>query len=249
MPCARAWYHSPDELPELRRTRWRPRRSSVILAGTWISTSCTGCQAFWFDKVESLKLAPASTLKLMRLIGEKRSRRPSSLGRRCSALDARAACCRRNDLQRSTRFHYWRCGNDHGRFIRFFEFLREKNFIRQLSLKEIADLRENVQVVACSNCGAPIDLAAASACAHCGSPISMLDMKQPHQMLADLQHAAEPRPIDPALPLELAKAKREVEAAFGSQESDADWLSDAASSGLVQAGLSAIARWLEEVRS
>jgi len=205
---------------------------------------CTACQAFWFDKYESLKLSPASTLKLMKLIGENSSP-PKKLAEEsleCPRCSSRLLPT--NDLQRSTRFHYWRCGNDHGRFIRFFEFLREKNFIRQLSAKEIAELRENVQVVACSNCGAPIDLADASACAHCGSPISMLDMKQSHQMLAELQRAAEPRPIDPALPLELARVKRDVEAAFGPDNSDADWWNDAASSGLVKAGLGAIARWL-----
>ena len=32
--------------------------------------ACTACQAFWFDKRESLQLAPASTLKLFSLVGE-----------------------------------------------------------------------------------------------------------------------------------------------------------------------------------
>jgi len=203
---------------------------------------CTSCQAFWFDKYESLKLSSASTLKLMKLIGENASS-PGQIPDGLECPRCASHLLPTNDLQRSTRFHYLRCPNDHGRFIRFLEFLREKNFIRQLSAKEIADLREKVQVIACSNCGAPIDLAAASECEHCGSPISILDMKQSQQMLADLQHAAEPRPIDPALPLELAKAKREVEAIFGPDGSGFDW-SDAGSSGLVQAGLSAIARWL-----
>jgi hypothetical protein len=204
---------------------------------------CTACPAFWFDKYESLKLSPASTLKLMKLIGEN----PPSAGQPGDSL--RCPRCATellptNDLQRSTRFRYWRCSNDHGRFIRFFEFLREKNFIRQLSAREIAELRENVQIVNCSNCGAPIDLAATSACGHCGSPLSMLDMKQPQQMMAELRRAVEPRPIDPALPLELAKAKLEVEAAFRPLETGADWWNDASSFGLVQAGLGAIARWL-----
>ena len=204
---------------------------------------CATCQAFWFDKYESLRLSSAATLKLMKLIGENSSS-PQKLPEALECPRCASRLILTNDLQRSTRFHYSRCPNDHGRFIRFFEFLREKNFIRQLSAKEITDLREKVQIVACSNCGAPIDLATASGCAHCGSPISMLDMKQSHQMLVDLQYAAEPRPIDPALPLELAKVKREVEAAFGPDGSGADWWSDAGSSGLVQAGLGAIARWL-----
>ena len=68
-------------------------------------------------------------------------------------------------------------------------------------------------------------------------------MKQPQQMLNQLKQAAEPRPIDPALPLELARVKRETEHLFGPSEADSDWLSDARSN-LVHAGLAAFARWL-----
>ena len=32
---------------------------------------CVECQAFWFDKYESLQLAPASTLRLLKTIGER----------------------------------------------------------------------------------------------------------------------------------------------------------------------------------
>ena len=74
----------------------------------------------------------------------------------------------------------------------------------------------------------------------------MLDMKQPQQMLNQLQQAAKPRPIDPALPLELARAKRDVEVLFAGVESGPDWWSGVSSSGLVQAGLSAVARWLSK---
>jgi hypothetical protein len=205
---------------------------------------CTGCQAFWFDKYESLKLSPGSTLKLMKFIGEH-----SAPGKELLAGQLRCPRCSgplrlTNDLQRNTRFSYWRCANEHGKFIRFFEFLREKNFIRSLSPQQLDELRQNIQTLNCSNCGAPIDLAAASACSHCGSPISMLDMKQPEQMLNQLKQAAEPRPIDPALPLELARAKRDVEASLAGVASGPEWWSDASSSGLVQAGLSALARWL-----
>ena len=31
---------------------------------------CKPCQAFWFDKFESLKLAPGATLQLMKMIGD-----------------------------------------------------------------------------------------------------------------------------------------------------------------------------------
>ena len=62
-------------------------------------------------------------------------------------------------MQRSTRFEYFRCPHDHGRLTTFFDFLKEKDFVRPLTPPQIAELRKNIQVVNCSNCGAPIDLA------------------------------------------------------------------------------------------
>ena len=196
---------------------------------------CAECQAFWFDKYESLQLAPGSTLRLLKIIGERATPGPSQFA------DARCPRCSAvllltQDMQRNTRFNYFRCPSDHGRLIRFFEFLREKNFIRPLSQQQLDELRHEVQIVNCSNCGAPIDLAVGSACAHCKSPVSMLDMKQPEALLAQLREAAQPRPIDPALPLQLARAKRDVEAAFAHQEEPTD---------LVHACLNSVARWLK----
>ena len=82
-----------------------------------------------------------------------------------------------HDLQADTRFMYWLCPSEHGRFIGFLDFLREKKFIRTLSAQEIKDLKDKVQTVNCSNCGGAIDLMNDSVCPHCGSPISILDMK------------------------------------------------------------------------
>jgi len=215
--------------------------------GTDVSIdSCASCQAFWFDVHESLQLAPGSTLKLFTLIGEHSSSGRSGFADvlRCPRCAARLILT--HDIQRNVRFTYWRCDNQHGRFITFFDFLREKNFIRPLSPPQLEELRRNVQIVNCSNCGAPVDLATGSACTHCGSPISMLDMKQAEQLVAQLQRASEPRPVDPALPLELARAKRELEASFASLGSEPDWWKHASSAGLVEAGISAVARWLKK---
>src|SRR5437762_10251489 len=187
---------------------------------------CIPCQAFWFDKYEDLKISAGSTLKLIRLIGENSStaRIPPAEILRCPRCASRLLLT--HDLQRTTKFTYSRCGNEHGRFIGFLDFLREKNFIRTLSPKEINELRQKIQTVNCSNCGASISLATDSICAHCGSPISILDMKQPQQILNQLRQAAELRPIDPALPLELERAKHKTERLFGPPGSDSDWLSD-----------------------
>ena len=207
---------------------------------------CAACQSFWFDKFESLKLAPASTLKLIKLIGEHSTAAKPTLvtNLKCSRCATRLQLT--HDMTRSTKFAYWRCNNGHGRFITFFDFLREKNFIRPLSTHEIDELRRNIQVVNCSNCGAPVDLTSASSCAHCGSPLSILDMKQPQELLRQLQEAAEPRRVDPALPFELMRARRDVERLFGPQDIDKDWWNDASSSNLLHAGLSVVARWLSK---
>jgi DNA-directed RNA polymerase subunit RPC12/RpoP len=206
--------------------------------------TCTTCQAFWFDKRESLQLAPASTLKLFSLIGEQKGTRGGPLPSlmRCPRCSSRLLAT--SDLQRSTAFRYWRCDAGHGRFITFFDFLREKDFIRPLSPAQLEELRTNVQFVNCSNCGASIDLANASVCTHCGSPISMLDMKQAEAVVRQLQAAAQPRPIDPALPIDLARARRQAESAFphGSGEL---WWSEVSNAGLVEAGVNAVLRWLK----
>jgi ribosomal protein S27AE len=210
---------------------------------------CTGCQAIWFDKFEDLQLSPGSTLKLFTLIGERAAAgRSGTLPNvlRCPRCAARLLPT--HDRQRDTPFQYWRCDHEHGRLIGFFDFLREKNFVRPLTPQQLAELRQKIQTVNCSNCGAAVDLAAHSACAHCGSPISMLDMKQAQEMVSQLQHAAEPHAIDPTLPLELARVRREVEASFGSVGTGADFWKDASSQGLVEAGLGAVLKWLSRSR-
>jgi hypothetical protein len=207
---------------------------------------CWQCHAFWFDRFESLHLAPASTLQLMKLIGERGGSAPATLSAEMKCPRCARKLLPTQDMQRNTRFNYFRCSNSpgHGRLTRFVEFLREKDFIRPLSAQQVAELREHIQIVNCSHCGAAIDLASSSGCPHCGSPVSMLDMKQPEQMLAQLRALAQPREIDPALPLALLKAKREVNASFGGVDIDDDWWQNAASSGLVQACLGSLARLL-----
>ena len=207
---------------------------------------CLPCQVFWFDTHESLQLSPGSVLRLFRLVGERamtpRARTPG-----------RPACPRcgirlleTHDMQRRTRFEYLRCPREHGRLITFVNFLREKDFIRPLSAQQIEDLRRNVQVVNCSNCGAPIDLGHSTSCAHCGSPLSMLDMTQAGAVVTALQEAEQPKPLDVTLPLRLAQARREVDAAFAGFEREPGWFDAVSRNGLVEAGLGALARWLKE---
>jgi uncharacterized protein YbaR (Trm112 family) len=208
---------------------------------------CAACQAFWFDRLESLQLSAGSTLKLMKFIGEHSSPGKPSLPAVLCCPRCRASLRLAHNMQRNMPFTYWRCGNDEGHFISFFEFLKEKNFIHPLSAEQITELRQNVQFVNCSNCGASIDLASNSVCPFCHAPISMLDMKQPQRMLDQLKQAAEPKPLDPTLPMKLASAKLELETSLADHDHRGpEWWSDAGSYGLVQAGLNVVARWLSD---
>ncbi len=211
--------------------------------------ACPACRAFWFDKYESLRLSPGATLALFQMIGDTPPRR-SALSDNLHCPRCQARLLPTEDIQRHTRFRYWRCDRGHGRFITFFDFLREKDFIRPLSPEQIAQLRQQVQTVNCSNCGGPVDLTTGSTCPHCGSPLSMLDMEQAGRMVAALRDAAAPKPIDPALPVELARVRAETEAAFakasgtGGLATDT-WWRDASSRGLVEAALGVVSRWVK----
>ena len=125
----------------------------------------------------------------------------------------------------------------------FFEFLKAKDFVKPMTPAQIAALRQHVQTVNCSNCGAPIDLAESAACGHCGSPLSMLDLRHAEVVVRQLR-AASDRPIDPVLPLNLARARADVEAALGGLPGQREWYADVQASGLVGAGLHVIAGWL-----
>jgi hypothetical protein len=199
---------------------------------------CEPCQSFWFDGRESLQLSPAATLSLFRIIGERAARPQLRDADATKCPRCRGRLRRTQDMQRSTRFEYFKCPHEHGRLISFFEFLKEKDFIKPLTLTQIAELRQNLQTVNCSNCGAPVDLARGSACAHCRSPLSMLDMAQAEKVVEQLRSADRTgKPVDPALPIELALARAQVESAFAGLPDQRSWLDDVSASGLIGAGL------------
>jgi DNA-directed RNA polymerase subunit RPC12/RpoP len=204
---------------------------------------CAPCQVIWFDHLESLRLAPGGVLRLFQVIadGTPRSPAPLKLPVKCPRCELRLLLT--HDRQRNTPFRYWRCAREHGRLTTFFDFLREKDFVRPLSPQQLAELRANVQMINCSNCGAPIDLAGAPACAHCGTPISMIDLKQIEEMAAHLRRASEAsRTVDPMLPERLAREKSEVEALFASLRAD-DAPTRPSSVDLFELGLHVISNW------
>jgi len=208
--------------------------------------ACLACHVFWFDARESIQLSPASTLRLFRLIGEESSAEQRALtpAAKCPRCDLTLKPV--HDIQRTTRFQYRRCPREHGRLITFFDFLREKNFLRPMSPDQIEELRRNIATVNCSNCGASIDLAKESTCPHCGSALSILDTDQAEKLVAELRAADRSgQPVDPTLPLKLEQARTEVARAFKGFEHEAGWYDEVMSSNLVVAGLQSLTRWLK----
>lgn len=206
---------------------------------------CTACRVFWFDQRESLQLSPGATLRLFSLIGREATapRQPLSAVTKCPRCASQLVPT--HDLQRNVAFQYRRCPHGHGRLTTYFDFLREKNFVRPLSAEQLKELRQNVQSVNCSNCGAAIDLATSSTCGHCGSPLSLLDLKQAGLLIEQLQKAdSDGRTVDPALPMRLEQARREVEASFAALRGRPNGFATSSDGDLLTTGLSLLARLL-----
>jgi hypothetical protein len=137
--------------------------------------SCANCNLLWFDQSGSISLTPRAVLGLFQYIAQAAGapKTPLASSFHCPRCGGELALT--YDMQRSTRFTYWRCANDLGQLFTFNHFLREKNFIRSPSLAELAKLRDTVRQISCSQCGGPIDLTKDTGCTHCGAPIALID--------------------------------------------------------------------------
>jgi hypothetical protein len=136
---------------------------------------CFGCAGIWFDHLASVQLAPSAVIRLFKEIYAHKSdaRRPREARLECPRCNG--ALVQSFDLSKTGRFSYFRCSAGDGRFTPFFQFLREKQFIRTLNAAELTRLRSQVQQITCSECGAPIDLEHSSECKYCHAPVSFLD--------------------------------------------------------------------------
>lgn len=174
---------------------------------------CFGCQSIWFDHYEATQLTPGATVELFRLIDER-----AAATARPIPSSARCPVCRKtlvftHDIQRTNRFAYYKCPDWHGRFITFFHFLREKQFVRSLSGAEIERLRATTRQVRCSSCGAPVNIEKEAACGHCRAPLSILDAGAVERTLRELseQERHSRRPPDPAAAIDALIAGRRTE--------------------------------------
>jgi len=151
---------------------------------------CFACQGIWFDEYESLQLAPAGVIGLFKLIHEHRDDQRLPLANPLLCPRCKERLIPSQDRVKSGLFNYLRCGQRHGRFITFAEFMIEKGFVRQATGAELAELKLHIGVVRCTGCGAPVDIRKDSACSHCGAPIAILDTEAVETALAAYQQAA-----------------------------------------------------------
>jgi len=154
---------------------------------------CGDCQALWFDSFESAQLTPGATLELFRVIHTTTpaTRRPMPADLPCPRCETLLAFT--HDLQHATRFAYYRCRYGHGRFTAFFQFLREKSFVRPLDAAELARLKETIRTIRCASCGAPVDIERSTVCSYCQAPIMALDPDAVEKALRELDVAEQKR--------------------------------------------------------
>jgi hypothetical protein len=174
---------------------------------------CSVCRAIWFDHFQELHLTPGATLTVFGVISTPAGRPTTPFPTALHCPRCRARLLLTHDRQRSTPFQYWRCDRGHGRLITFVNFLREKDFVRPLTPQQLEELRQNIQTINCSSCGAAINLVTDSVCAHCGAAVSMLDLPHMARTVGQLQAAASGRlAADGPPPAAAARGPTDIEA-------------------------------------
>jgi hypothetical protein len=136
---------------------------------------CFACAGIWFDQGASVLLAPAAVIELFKEIYAHRNDARQPASNQLSCPRCHDALVLSFDLCKSGRFSYFMCHRGDGRFTPFFQFLREKQFVRSLTAGELERVRSQVHQITCSACGAPIDLEHETQCKYCHAPVSFLD--------------------------------------------------------------------------
>ena len=179
---------------------------------------CYSCQAIWFDQYESAQLTPGAVMKLFEAIHQRREAEPRALAAVCRCPVCRRALALTHDIQRTNRITYYRCPESHGRLSTFYQFLREKNFIRSLTVGEIDKLKAVVKQVRCTSCGAPVNLERDSQCPFCRAPIAILDADAVQHTLDELSTEEQKRrSVDPHFAIDALLAGKRLEREAGGQ--------------------------------
>jgi Zn-finger nucleic acid-binding protein len=105
---------------------------------------CHHCNGIWFDGRESLQLSPGSTIQLFKSMHDRQAKVRSELHHAMPCPRCQTSLQKTQDQVRATKFTYFRCPT-HGRFITFFEWLREKSLVRAPNPRELEALKARVK--------------------------------------------------------------------------------------------------------
>jgi hypothetical protein len=157
---------------------------------------CFPCYVIWFDRWESVQLAPVAVIELFKEIHTHLAEVRRPLGAQLGCPRCIKSLLITRDVSKTGPFSYYRCPQDHGRLTPFSEFLREKQFVRTLNPAELIRVRAQFKQLMCSGCGAPIDLQTESKCSFCGAPIAVLDadaVEKGMRVWVEAQHKSDPQ--------------------------------------------------------
>src|SRR5271165_5797078 len=185
IPCPNC--RQPMQTQDLERTN----------QGTVRVELCFSCAGFWFDHLASVELAPGAVIELFKEIQSHRDDARQPVANQLNCPRCAGALVLSYDLSKSGRFSYFRCSNGDGRFTPFFQFLREKQFVRSLTPAELQRVRSQVRQIRCSECGAPIDLEHSSQCQYCHAPVSFLDPDAVEKAMRTWSEAENRRQLGP----------------------------------------------------
>jgi hypothetical protein len=179
---------------------------------------CFACAGIWFDHLASVQLAPAAVIELFKEINSHQTaaRQPMATNLHCPRCAETLA--QGSDLSKSGRFSYFRCPRGDGRFTPFFQFLREKQFVRTLTPAELQRVRSQVRQIKCSECGAPVDLEHSTRCEYCHAAISFLDPEAVEKAMRVWSEADNRRHMSPT-PQALGEALQRMQLSHGTQAS------------------------------
>ena len=208
---------------------------------------CAACQVFWFDRRESLQLSPGSTLKLFERIGEHAASRTSSLSGR-AALPTVPVAARPH--QRPTAQHAVSVLAVHARARPAHHLVRfpAREALHQAAVGAAAGraaaARTDDQLLELRRSDRPdhplVVLALRLADLDAGPEAGRAgDRRAPGRRRAEGDRPCACRSSWPA------PGARSI-AAFASIEGNPTWWKDAAGTGIVEAGLGAVARWLRK---